>query len=141
MNRRVLWAVTAVSALAWLWTAIAVAAKDVPLLPISIRLNPRIVVSAPLQKLEVFITIPRDKDNRAFCLVVEGSEGYYSSTCQSLAGDTEPVLFARGLVDLRDEGEYHVLAELYRVKPGMSRPYAVAVDKVLVGGQTASIGN
>jgi hypothetical protein len=113
-------------------------AKKSALKPIAItRIDPRVVVSAPIEVLTIYISIPRDADNRQWCLAIDGP-AFYSSACQSLAGANEPAAFHTAVLHLTNDGEYQVIAELHRA--GLSRPL-VARDKVFVGVQRADIGN
>lgn len=122
-----------------LFGACGAAKSDLP--PIKVTLYPRIVVSAPLQRLQVDVMIPRDKHNRSYCMVVEGPVFYYSSTCKSLDGDKEPAIFNTWLVNLDEEGEYRVTAYLYTDATGPNKAAAISSDTLQVGATVASIAD
>ena len=114
-------------------------AKDKPTLPpIAVRVSPKVVVSAPLQSLRVEIIIPRNKENRGYCVIIDGPS-LYSSSCATLAGDNAPAFFEASAGGFTENGEYVVVAQLFTTKFGLSKPAAAASDKVLIGAQRASI--
>lgn len=119
----------------------AVIAKDKPLPPIGVRVNPRIIVSATMQKVTIEVLIPRNPDNRAFCILVDGP-GTYQTSCQDLNGQDEPAVFTQATVGFGEDGEYLVGAMLYTKQSGPSKPAYTVTDKVIVGAREASlVGN
>lgn len=110
------------------------AAAGIP--SIKVLVSPHVVVSAPLEQLRVEVQIARHPDNRGFCIEVDGPE-YFSSSCESLAGETAKVIYSRFMVHLMRDGKYTVSAVLYRKENG-DQPYSIAKETVLVGGQQAA---
>ena len=97
---------------------------------ITVQARPAVVVSAPLQYLDIEVHIQRSKPNRGFCVVVDGPE-FYSAHCEELAGEEAPVIFKTFALHLDEDGVYSVTATLLGDKGKILDQDS---ENVLVGG-------
>ena len=83
------------------------------LLPAPIALHVRVTNRRPPAHAVAEVRIPRHVDNRAGCVRVEGPK--MTEGCWTMAGENEPALFPRPLIDLPG-GEYIAQARLWRAQ-------------------------
>jgi hypothetical protein len=98
---------------------------------ISLRVSPDVAMKT-LERLHIEVVIPRHAENVAWCLTVDGP-GLYTSSCGNLHGEQSPAVIVRDVLALREDGEYAVIAELYRRGTGSETPFDRARKRVLIG--------
>lgn len=105
---------------------------------IKVLAYPKLVVSAPLERLNIEIQIARHRDNRAYCVEVDGPD-LFSGTCEQLSGAGDKVIHSTFVLHLDHDGKYVIRAMLFRVDPGPEKAYTVVSTTVYVGVQQASL--